>query len=99
MVFDIFRWHPYWTIALISFFLNIPCGYIRENHPKFSFKWFLWIHASIPLIVYLRIVLHTSKLFIPAAIFFAIAGQIVGSRYRRKAMTHAELEKLEQISD
>ena len=99
MIVDIFFKHPYWAVALVSFFINIPFGYIRENHPKFSFKWFLWIHASIPAIVYLRIVLHTSRLFIPVAIFMAIAGQIFGSRYRWKIMTYAELERLEQIPD
>lgn len=94
---NFFGAHPYWTISLVSFLINIPLGYIRENCPKFSFKWLFWIHASIPLIVYLRLVLHTSKLFIPAAIILAILGQIIGSRYRRKMTTQEEREKLEQI--
>ncbi len=91
--------NPYLAIALISFFVNIPCGYIRENYQKFSSLWFLWIHASIPLIIYLRISLGTSKLFIPICILLAIVGQIIGSRYRRKTMTLAQKERLEQIPD
>ena len=94
-----FGTHPYLSIALSAFLVNIPLGYIREACPKFSLKWFFWIHASIPLIIYLRITLHTSKLFIPLAIAFAVLGQILGSRYRRSKMTDADIEKLEQISD
>ena len=86
-------------ITLISFLVNIPCGYIREGHQKFSFKWFLWIHASIPLIIYLRITLNTSKLFIPICILVAIAGQMIGSRYRRRTMSDDEKEKIAQIPD
>ncbi len=95
---SIFFEHPYLSISAAAFLVNIPLGYLRENCPKFSFKWFLWIHASIPLIIYLRITLGTSKLFIPVAIYLAIVGQVMGSRYRRKNMTIAEHERLEQVS-
>jgi len=91
--------HPYLTIAVISFLVNIPLGYIRESSLKFSLPWFFWIHASIPLIIYLRISFGTSKWFIPICIFWAIAGQIIGSRLKRKRMTHEDHEKLEQIPD
>jgi len=90
---------PYLTIALISFLINIPLGYIRENSLKFSWPWFFWIHASIPLIIYLRMSFGTSKWFIPICIFLAIAGQIIGSRLKRKRMTPEDHEKLEQIPD
>lgn len=91
--------NPYIVIFLAAFLLNIPFGYLREGSPKFSGKWFLWIHASIPFLVYLRIMLHTSKFFIPMAILAAVLGQIIGSRYRRKKMTLPEREKMEQIPD
>ncbi|MBI5150447.1 MAG: ferrochelatase [Candidatus Omnitrophica bacterium] len=89
--------YAYLVLALVSFLVNIPCGYIRENHPKFSAKWFFWIHASIPLIVYLRITFGTSKLFIPVCILLAIAGQVFGSRRRRKTMSQQEKDQLRQI--
>ncbi len=89
--------NPYIALALVSFLINIPCGYWRENHPKFSFKWFLWIHASIPVIVYLRLYWHTAKISIPICIFLAVVGQIVGSRYRRKTMTEEEKNRLAQV--
>lgn len=91
--------HPYLSIALAAFLVNIPFGFIREGAQKFSLKWFFWIHASIPLLIYMRITLHTSKWFIVPAIIVAIMGQIVGSRYRRKRMTADDIERFEQISD
>ncbi|MBI5415458.1 MAG: ferrochelatase [Candidatus Omnitrophica bacterium] len=89
--------YAYLVLALVSFLVNIPCGYIRENHPKFSLKWFLWIHASIPLIVYLRITFGTSPWFIPVCIPLAIAGQVSGSRRRKKTMSPQEKDHLRQI--
>ena len=96
---NVFLDHPYLLIAFVAFFINIPFGYIRENCPKFSASWVFWIHASIPLLIYLRITLGTSTWFIPVSIFFAILGQVVGSRWRRKTRTQSDLEKLEQIPD
>lgn len=72
-------------------------GHIRENCPKFSFRWFFWIHASIPLIIYMRVTLGTAKWFIPVCILLAIAGQIIGSRWRRKRTSWQEAERLKQI--
>lgn len=97
MPFSLFREHPYWTLAAVSFLVNIPLGYIRENSPKFSLKWLFWIHASIPLIVYLRIVLGTSTLFIPVSIFWAVLGQGVGGSWRRKTMSVEDRDRLKQI--
>ena len=74
--------HPYGTMALTAFLVNIPFGYLRQGTKKFSVAWFVWVHASIPLIIYLRISLGTSKMFIPAAIAIAVCGQWAGSRLR-----------------
>ncbi len=97
MISQILLLHPYWTIAFTAFLVNIPLGYIRENTPKFSLSWLFWIHASIPLIIYLRISLHINPWFIPVGILLAIGGQILGSRLRKKRMNVADKEKLEQI--
>jgi len=88
---------PYFGLALAAFGLNIPCGYFREGSPKFSTKWFLWIHASIPVIIFLRIFWHTSPLAIPVWIFLAVYGQIIGGKKRRAKMTVQEQEALQQI--
>lgn len=89
--------YPYIFLALTALLVNIPLGYIRENTPKFSLSWLFWIHASIPLIIYLRLTLGTSKIFIPVCIYLAIVGQIWGSRMRKKVMTQTDTEKLQQI--
>src|SRR3989338_2392128 len=89
--------YPYLFVALTALIVNIPLGYIRENCPKFSFQWLFWIHASIPLIIYMRINLDVSKLFIPLFIFFAVVGQILGSRWRRKYMSVMDQESLVRI--
>ncbi|MCA9406068.1 MAG: ferrochelatase, partial [Candidatus Omnitrophica bacterium] len=87
----------YLIISLVAFFSNIPCGYLRENTPKFSGRWFFWIHASIPLIIYIRLTTHVSAWFIPATITIAVLGQMVGSRWRKAKMTAADEERLQQI--
>ncbi len=97
MTFDIFQRHPYGTLSILSFFVNVPLGYIRENYPSFSFMWFFWIHASIPLIIYLRVTLGISALFIPVSIVCAVAGQVIGSHWRRRRMPQEEKEHLMRI--
>jgi hypothetical protein len=75
--------NPYLTVGMTALFLNIPLGYIREGCRKFSLLWFFWIHASIPLLIFMRIKLGISPWFIPVSIALAVLGQILGSRYRR----------------
>jgi len=95
---NILSQYPYITLTVAAILLNIPLGYLRENCPKFSFKWFFWIHASIPLIIYLRVSLNISKWFIPISIFLAVVGQIVGGRWRKKYMSLEDQERLQQVS-
>ena len=87
----------YLILGFTSFLVNVPMGYIRENCPKFSARWLLWIHASIPLIIFMRVTLRTPQWFIPVCILLAIAGQVTGSRWRRKRTTWQEAEKLKHI--
>ena len=89
--------NSYLIVALSALIVNIPLGYIRESSPKFSVQWLFWIHASIPLIIYVRISLGTSKWFIPVCIFLAVVGQIWGGRWRRKKMSVKDKEALAQI--
>ena len=76
--------NPYFIVGSVALLLNIPFGYIREGYRKLSLPWFFWIHASIPLLIFLRIKLRISPWFIPASIALAVLGQLVGSRYRRR---------------
>lgn len=86
-------------LLFVAFLVNIPLGYIRENRPRFSFSWFFWIHASIPLLIYLRIIWGIAPPWVPFSILLAVAGQIVGSRIRRKGMAFKDYERLAQIPD
>lgn len=89
-----------WGLLLIvSFLINIPLGYIREGCQKFSLKWIWWIHASIPVLIYLRIKFHIAAWFIPLSIAAAIVGQMLGSRLRQSRMTKEDHLKMEMIHD
>lgn len=65
---------------LIAFLVNIPLGMWRATLRKKTFLWWFAIHASIPLIIYLRRTWHISNWIIPVNIAVAILGQILGSR-------------------
>jgi len=91
--------YPYWTVAVTALVLNIPFGYIRQKCQKFSPFWFFWIHASIPVLIFLRIKLDVSPAFIPLSIFLAVVGQIWGGRWRKARQTEADIEQYERIQD
>ena len=73
------------TIALLlslAFLVNLPLGAWRESRRKFSPAWFVGIHASIPLLLAVRMELDVTHWVIPLEIALVLAGQIVGSRLR-----------------
>ena len=67
--------------ALLS---NIPLGYLREGARRFSLRWFVFIHLSIPFIIALRVVNGVSWRVIPLTLGLALAGQWLGGRARRR---------------
>lgn len=67
--------------ALLS---NIPLGYLREGSRRFSLRWFVFIHLSIPFIIALRVVNGVSWRVIPLTLGLALAGQWLGGRARRR---------------
>lgn len=73
-------------LLIFSFAVNIPLGYIREASRKFSMRWFVLIHLSIPFIIALRSLQGFSWHLIPLTIGCAIAGQLIGGQLRRKKM-------------
>jgi hypothetical protein len=68
-------------VSFAAFLINLPLGIWRSRYKKFTFRWWLPIHASIPLIVALRIWLATPLIFIPLFIAAAILGQFIGGRF------------------
>ena len=72
------------SLLFFAFLSNIPLGYLRMGSPKYSFRWFVYIHLSVPFIIGLRIANNIGWQVIPVSIGLAVAGQMVGSRlYRR----------------
>ncbi len=74
-------------ISLLAFAIlsNVPLGYLRQGSPKYSVRWFVYIHLSVPFIIGLRISNNVSWQVIPFSIALAIVGQMIGSRlYRRR---------------
>ncbi|MFK5927153.1 MAG: hypothetical protein QM483_11025 [Desulfuromusa sp.] len=77
---------PLAILLLFSFGTNLPLGYFRETSRKFSPRWFILVHASIPFIIVLRITFGFSWYWIPFTLGCAVAGQLLGGRTRRKAL-------------
>jgi len=67
-------------IAVLAFLLNLPLGLWRSRHKKFSFVWFVSIHASVPFLIALRIWLKTPHIYIPLFIALAVLGQLMGKK-------------------
>lgn len=67
-------------ISALALVLNLFFGYFRGKQRKFSFKWFLYIHLPIPLLVFARLYSHLDYRYIPLFLFAAVVGQIIGAR-------------------
>jgi hypothetical protein len=73
-------------IELLAFALlsNTALGYLRQNTRKGSLVWFFYIHASIPFIVWLRVLFGFSWQIIPFTLACAVLGQLSGGWMRRR---------------
>ena len=67
-------------VSGISLVTNIVLGKYRIKYKKMTFMWWLMIHASIPLIIPLRIWLDIPDITIPLFIGMAVIGQLIGSK-------------------
>jgi hypothetical protein len=72
-------------LLLIAFMGNVPLGYLREAVVKFSLRWFVYVHLSIPVIILLRHHYGFGWSLVPFTLGFAVIGQLVGGRLRRRA--------------
>jgi len=68
------------SIFMLTFVLNLFFGYFRVRTKKYSFKWFLFIHLPIPVVVFARLYAQLDYRVIPVFLLAAVAGQIVGGR-------------------
>ena len=72
-------------IATLALLINIPLGYLRSRCRRFSFKWMLYVHLSVPLILAARLFTHTDVTFILLFVSAALAGQFIGGRLEIRA--------------
>ena len=77
-------------LTILALIISIPCGYIRQGYPKYSFMWFLLIHLPIPFIVLLRIKAGINWHFIPLTVGGSFAGQIIGGVISRRRKQNAK---------
>jgi len=74
----------------MSFALNVPLGAVRTRARKFSAAWFIAIHAAIPLIIVMRIVvLDISPWWIIGGVIASVLGQVFGARVLAPGHWHA----------
>jgi len=75
-------------MLILSFALltNIALGYLRQGTRKRSALWFLYIHLSIPFIIWLRLHFGFSWHIIPFTVSCAVAGQIAGGLWRKRSL-------------
>lgn len=64
------------ALGATSVAANVPCGAWREHTRKFSFQWFLAVHATIPFVAMLR----KAVLMPPWAIMLTVAGAVAGQQ-------------------
>jgi hypothetical protein len=66
--------------------LNIPFGHWRGGARRFSPRWFLAIHAPVPLVVGLRILsgLMWSAVTLAVLMGASVLGQLMGGRLRHR---------------
>lgn len=73
-------------LITITFLLNIPAGYYRENFKRMSIPWLLILHSPIPLIIFLRHLFGYGGYgkeqlgIIATLVTVAIIAQYIGSR-------------------
>ncbi len=92
------NFHSYLTLFLVSFFANLPLGYIREGSPKFSNRWFIWNTISIPFLIYFSFKWNVGWIF-PICMVLAVFGQRLGARSRQRKVTPEMAEAQEWITD
>ncbi len=71
-------------VALAVLVVNLPFGFWRVGVRRLSLPWFLAVHAPVPLVIGLRVLLglgwHLSSVPVLASAF--LAGQFLGGKLR-----------------
>jgi len=73
---------PLGLLMVLALSVNVPLGYLRRRSRRLSWRWFLWVHLSIPLIAACRILSHFGFIVVPWRGGAAVVGQLGGGRIR-----------------
>ena len=73
-------------VALVILLVNVPFGYWRSGVRKFSAKWFVAVHAPVPIAIGVRLVTGVGFRWSLLPIFVAayFGGQVLGARLRAR---------------
>ena len=74
----------YVLALVVTFVINVPFGYWRAGVRKFSPRWFVAVHAAVPMVIALRFGLGLPFRWSMFPLFVAayFGGQFAGSRLR-----------------
>ena len=77
-------WLPLLAVGAATLILNLPFGFWRAGVRKFSLRWFLAVHAPVPLIVVMRLAagLGWRLSTFPVLVGAFFGGQLLGGRIR-----------------
>jgi hypothetical protein len=73
---------PLGGLVALALTVNVPLGYLRSRCRPLSWRWFVYVHLSIPLIAACRILSGIGLWAIPLLVASAVAGQLAGGRIR-----------------
>lgn len=76
-----FEWRLAYT-CIATFLINLPFGYLRGGLRKFSFWWFVAIHAPVPAVIMIRKFhsLDLTWMLAPFLLGSFFAGQFLGRK-------------------
>jgi hypothetical protein len=71
-------------VLFLILLLNLPFGFWRAGVQRYSPRWFVAVHAPVPLVIGLRVMLGVGWKFRLLPLFLAayFAGQFLGGRSR-----------------
>ncbi len=75
------------AIALATILINVPFGFWRARSAKLTWPWFMAVHAPVPVLVGLRLVLGVGWTLstVPLLAGAYLLGQFLGGRLGKQA--------------
>jgi hypothetical protein len=74
------------NLLFFAFLINLPLGYYRKAAPRYSLRWFVYIHLSIPFIIAIRLAYGFGHCATPFTLACVVIGQVVGGKINRRRM-------------